>query len=431
MTEHDHAERIMRELDGVMRGDTLLEGDALLDTARTLLDADFNAEIPLALRSPAILTKGQPQMMSRTHRVLRALLAAAAVFVIAGAAILAIPPLRAFAQDILRQIGIIKVTDGPTDYERAQRPIPALDLARASGEWHPISTEEIETNINWRAVFEAIPPGFERLEYGEMTDYELMLGFNGFRLYRNGESEPALTMHELYRLSPYGPIDYETGGAQTEQVDIDGIPGTWISGFDEHPELDVQLLIWEADWHLSSGDQLTLILQGRGATKAEMLGIAHALTIRTIESIPLNQRRPFISSDRTPQNVANQLGFDVAVLPTRTYYPSEIFNVYQGEDFAQVDSTSSGLVMQQVKVYDASLVNPSAWQYNVGSTPVEDVEVNGNTGVWIEGLPTFPEAKQNILLWEQDGFSFVLGSNRHSKEAMIEVAESITFVGPE
>ena len=115
MTEHDHAEKIMRDLDSVMRGDTPLEDDALLDTARTLLDADFNAEIPLALLHPAALTKGQPKMMSRTYRTLRALLATAAVFVIAGAAVLTVPPLRALAQDILRQIGIIKVTDGPTD----------------------------------------------------------------------------------------------------------------------------------------------------------------------------------------------------------------------------------------------------------------------------------------------------------------------------
>src|SRR5690606_33035654 len=113
-----------------------------------------------------------------------------------------------------------------------------------------------------------------------------------------GETEPTLTMKELYRLYPHGPIDYETGGAQTEQVDIDGIPGTWISGFNEHPELDVQLLIWEANWHVLAGDQVILILQGHGATRAEMLEIAHTLTIRTIESIPLDQRGPFIPSDR-------------------------------------------------------------------------------------------------------------------------------------
>src|SRR5690606_28128681 len=120
----------------------------------------------------------------------------------------------------------------------------------------------------------------------------------------------------------------------------------------------------------------------------------------------------------------------IAVLPTRTYSPPQIVNVYQGEDFAQVDSTSSGLIMQQVKVYNASLVNPGVWQYDVGSTPVEDVEVNGHAGVWIEGLPSFIEPTRNILLWEQDGFSFVLSSNKLSKEAMIEAAESITFVGP-
>lgn len=61
------------------------------------------------------------------------------------------------------------------------------------------------------------------------------------------------------------------------------------------------------------------------------------------------------------------------------------------------------------------------WMFITENTPVEDVTVRGQPGVWVEGRA----GKTHMLLWEQDGFTFMLQSNSLTQAEMLVVAESV------
>lgn len=443
MTEHDRTERLMRDLDGVIRGDTPLEDDALLDTARTLLDADFSAEIPLALMRPAAFTKGQPQMMSRTHRTLRALMAAAAVFIIAGAAVLTIPPLRALAQDILRQIGIVTVTDAPTFYELAQRSIPAIDLVkRDNALWRPASPEAVESDVLWIARLEPMPETFRVVEYGYEPYPDHRVDFRVNKYSRVGSSTATFSLNQMYRWWWTGKIDYSVGGAQTEEVRIDGIRvGVWVTGFSDYPELDVQLLIWRQPY-LQNWNALTVWLKGTGLSKEQMIEIAKSVEVPDPREMIANTD----PSDRrgvSPAQLAAEVGFNIAVpLYVSEWSGTGFHNIWHsGDDFVDIESSyslrSKTFSLRQIKVINPALVDESTWRIDMGDTPVEDVTVNGSPGIWISNRQFTPNTIQSILIWEQNGSTLQLSTARTSsvsgltREDMLNIAESIIFIGPE
>ena len=57
--------------------------------------------------------------------------------------------------------------------------------------------------------------------------------------------------------------------------------------------------------------------------------------------------------------------------------------------------------------------------------------MNSNPGVWIDGIKSFGNSQQDLLLWEQDGFTFSLsGNGALTRDDTIRAAESIEYVWP-
>lgn len=439
MNEQERAENFMRDVDALLRGETPTVADAddhtLLGLARDLLAADFSAETRLDLLRPRLARptlKGL--IMSPRYRYVRWFVTTAALFTLIVAIILTVPPLRAIAQDILRQIGIIKVTDAPTDYEVSQQPIIVIDLVRLidEGDWYPTTSDQVATESIWVAMIEGAPAGFDTVNYGFATRPNDHLGFPFAKHTQSGGTGKEVSFGQISRVFRSGPIDYETGGAITEEVTMNGKKAVWVSGFREYRDLDVQMLIWEEKVFETRND-LMLVLQGRGVTKEEMLEIARAVTLRDPNSI-ISESDNYDWSSYTPRQVADKVGFDVAIIREHP----ENFRLISRYVFDNPRATqivthyafgSQELSFHQIKVNDANVMENGGWEFNVGDSPVEDVTVNGNPGVWIEGVPGYANTVRDSLIWEQDGFSYHLQGRGVSRQDLFAAAQSLKYVG--
>ncbi len=95
----------------------------------------------------------------------------------------------------------------------------------------------------------------------------------------------------------------------------------------------------------------------------------------------------------------------------------------------------AGIIALQ-QIFDAS--GTYSWEMNVGDVPVVNVSVNGQPGVWLEQIPVIPVEDENgqwdyerwnRLIWEVDGFTFIIQTNMPSDllplEEVIRIAESL------
>jgi len=95
----------------------------------------------------------------------------------------------------------------------------------------------------------------------------------------------------------------------------------------------------------------------------------------------------------------------------------------------------AGIIALQ-QIFDAS--GTYSWEMNVGDVPVVNVSVNGQPGVWLEQIPVIPVEDENgqwdyerwnRLIWEADGFTFIIQTNMPSDllplEEVIRIAESL------
>jgi hypothetical protein len=76
----------------------------------------------------------------------------------------------------------------------------------------------------------------------------------------------------------------------------------------------------------------------------------------------------------------------------------------------------------------------NAQEFWVGGTHVSDINVRGQQGVWIEGISIgIPSSqvgqtdfvKQNALLWEENGFIFLVTTDTLDRDVLIAVAENL------
>jgi len=95
----------------------------------------------------------------------------------------------------------------------------------------------------------------------------------------------------------------------------------------------------------------------------------------------------------------------------------------------------AGIIALQ-QIFDAS--GTYSWEMNVGDVPVVNVSVNSQPGVWLEQIPVIPVEDENgqwdyerwnRLIWEADGFTFIIQTNMPSDllplEEVIRIAESL------
>lgn len=99
-----------------------------------------------------------------------------------------------------------------------------------------------------------------------------------------------------------------------------------------------------------------------------------------------------------------------------------------------------GLQMAGIIAIDQTrlLENADPWEKGIGDIPLVEVTIHGKQGVWIEQIPVYPfqnedgewdYARWNQLIWEEDGYNFVLQTNMPSDllslSEMLKIAESL------
>lgn len=438
MNEQERAEQFTHDADTLLRGETPSSADAddraLLGLARDLLAADFSAETRLDLLRPNLAKptlKGL--IMSPRYRYVRWFVTSAALFTLIVAIILTVPPLRAIAQDILRQIGIYNVTDAPTDAEIAMQPVPSIDLAIADEDTVliPLTTgqldAEIATNSSfWRAKLPIIPAGYEVVDYHFVIYEPSSFGYSQTRYTRKDNPDSWFSFQQMAKAPELYPIEYDSGGAQIEEIVVGDSPAVFISGYAEYPEHDIRMLIWEQDYR-------RMWLIATDLDKERLISMAESVVLRAPENLPDHYDS---AQEGLPAiQIAQEVGFEVAVIqklpPSMSLKSTDVYNDPKYKSTQIVSFYTAGrssLELHQVKLSNANAPAPQAWEVPVGDRPVEDVVINGQPGVFVENIASFANTSSNVLVWEQNGFSMYLRATELTRNEIFRAAESVTFI---
>jgi hypothetical protein len=124
-------------------------------------------------------------------------------------------------------------------------------------------------------------------------------------------------------------------------------------------------------------------------------------------------------------------------------------DVYHSAQSTTVDSSyrkelnpplHNGEQMSGIIVIDQTLMKDGAdpWIMETGETPIVDITVRGQDGIWLEQIPIYPFqddqgewvfARWNQLFWSENGFNFVLQTNMPSDllplDELLKIAESL------
>lgn len=99
--------------------------------------------------------------------------------------------------------------------------------------------------------------------------------------------------------------------------------------------------------------------------------------------------------------------------------------------YSEYKNESGDLLTVTQAKYQSGAKGQEFW---VGGTRVSDVDVRGHQGVWIEGISMgIPSSqfgqteivKLNALLWEEDGFTFLVTTDVLSMDAVIDAANGL------
>jgi hypothetical protein len=247
MNEQEQANHFSAWLDHSMPPEAR-DDESLLTLARTLAQVDFSAEsrIRESLRDQLLSRANRNSSRDRGKRSpnpRRTLAAIVAALLLITAAILAFPPLRALAQEVLRQIGLIQLTNAPSSAQLwlTHTPIPALITPLPN-----LELEEARATFG-RAIYTPtyVPAGYvlTRLSASHGSVSSL------YNLVVDGECCRTLWITQLRNggsTSPFG-----VGDAPIVDVTVGDLPGEWVEnapiGADPSSEsgiLPANLLTW-------------------------------------------------------------------------------------------------------------------------------------------------------------------------------------------
>jgi hypothetical protein len=448
MDDHTRARQFNADLDRLMRGETpdAAGRDASLDTARTLLAADYSAQsrIRHLLRRDLIARMdGQPVARLRASR--RRLTTLAGTLAIVILAVLLIPPLRSFAQDIIRQIGQVRITSGPTDAERyvaeqagelptatPNATIPPLTPIPQVFVFRHLTPEQASQEAGFAVyVPDYLPEGFveQSREIWMHTLVSVTTSFYVPGALQSAEDHQnrSITLEQVIFADEY---DFAVGDAPTVELTVNGNPGLWV---EDAPVavfgdalVGLNLLFWAQD---GFNFQLTSRLP-----QDEALKIANSLHAIDYTPTPAPDGVPFelVSQRAASTNVGFVLdwlrhppdGYELlgyTVLPDEPYFSAGV-GVYRASD--STDAAGPYLLTFQ------SRFNTTRTPDTVIGDGAQAVTVRDQPGWWVEGraydtslLPDVDPAAWRFLYWSEGGFEYVLQSNSLGLDALIEVAD--------
>jgi hypothetical protein len=301
MNEQKRAEQFSHEVDRLLAGGSPLGADdgEMLDVAARLAAADLSADtgslredIRQRMMAQNTTRKGWSHTTGdnpmKKNTVTRRLVFAGIALVLVLIASLALPPVRTFAEGILRRIGGITLSDNPTAIQEMEgTPMPTLD---PNAEPLPtiapprqLSAEEAAALAGFPLyVPDMLPAGYE-LAFRDGTGQESGVASITTSYYEQPatrESGFLLLTQAVYPADAEGPLgEWAVGDAPISDVTVRGLPGVFVDGapimgsVDPEGNVETQglnILIWEEEGYTFSLTSNTLSLE-------ELLAIAESM----------------------------------------------------------------------------------------------------------------------------------------------------------
>lgn len=237
------------------------------------LSPEFDAALVSQFQQPV-----KPRQPARIIRLGRIVAASAAVFVLMTLLILTIPPLRALAQDILRQIGVITISNAPTAYDvySTQPTIPpdSTPIPGVTPQIYDMQTLSLEAAAAQTGFAVLVPHSLPARYRLTARDVWHQNGVNSVTtIYHRPQPDDSLSISQtIYDPNePDQSRQFDVGDAAVTDVTVRGLPGL----FAEHvttwpPGAMINMLFWQEG-------EFTFMMQSSLLTLDEILSIADSL----------------------------------------------------------------------------------------------------------------------------------------------------------
>ena len=234
--------------------------------------AAFSAALYQRISKP-MLTPTQPP---RWRRLALALGTASLALVLTLAAM---PPARAWATTVLRQIGVLQLVEEAsprTEAPDTSEPLPTGTPIPADRPARLTTVEQVAAEAGFQPLQPAtLPEGYTLTELGVMEYIDDSLrpdGLGTFLHYTPAASEAFLDVQQS-RFYGDAPREVAIGDVPVVDVTVRGVPGVWLAGLPGvHPGERLNMLLW---WE----DGFAFALQSNVLGLEEVLPIAESLEL--------------------------------------------------------------------------------------------------------------------------------------------------------
>lgn len=432
--------------DDVFDSDLAREMVALCEA--NLPDPVFADQLETRLRA---LHAAQAAPHSAPRRSSRHLTTLAASLALIAALFLALPPLRSFAQEIIRKIGTITITNEPNPAETrlnellSGTPTPTPDFNQET--WSYVLQEKTGAELAAAAGYpvylpDYIPEGYEVIARQAIGSADAAT--SAFTLYRRVETSDFLQVRQTP--STGNSIDewtLQAGTTPVVDVTVRGLPGVWLEDYPITVTKDVQegwtllgqnLLLWE-----EAG--FTFVIASQKLPLDDLLHVAESLT--PVEPPPGVVAEPEMVEEygaMSLEDLSARVGFPVyaptfmpggfTIHARRAYVKDKIAVAALYYDQQYLSSPNgSPIVIYQGKNLPALAITDN------DLTQRQAVTVRGHAGEWIRNVrfELYPASlgtygvQSNVLTWEEDGVTFVIRSRRLTLDMSLRIAESLAL----
>jgi hypothetical protein len=433
---------------------------ALADMAQRLRDADFSASrlIRYELRQELLrrinareASASQPVRPTRTLSARRKLAYAVVMLGLLALIVWSVPPLRSFAQDVIRTVGKISITDKPTWVEQQNEmlaqgtPLPTFTPVTPNSSRSPrlLSLEEASQEAGFQALAPGyVPSGYALSEQAVFTD--------------DDETQVSIFYDDEAMVSKPGPVgpngrdfliiqemrwregaeasDWSVGSAHVTDVTVRDQPGIWVEGMVSTVRTDQITISAPGNMLLWEENGLTIVIQTHSLPLDEMLKVAESLSAHPEEVAAQYQA----TAEAAAAQISAQAGYPI-------YQPEQLPAGYRIESCQA--ATDHGLTLVRtryrksnrsdtVDVVQIPLDHPSVghlWALRDAGR-ARHATINGAPAFWVSLLPSLswlelpPDldlTTRGALIWQMDGYLFMIQSESLPLDTLLQMGGSM------
>lgn len=258
----------------------------LLTVAQTLSTADFSHESHIK-QSLYSRLRANHAHSTRSDYWQRRFVTATFSIVVLMAVVFTVPPLRALAQEVIKRLQTLALTNAPSYVESFLMATPTIDPANPPVYQMDLPLQDAIAKAGFTPLLPTYMPEGYSLEGYRSNDGQFTASFQP----TNETYEQCCAVLSLMQIAnpPTDSAPFPMGDVLIEDVTVRGVPGLWVEDShtgmtpDENGNLQIMptsILTWEADGYLfwmSSYDSQT----NQPLSQVEMMNVANGLQLPT------------------------------------------------------------------------------------------------------------------------------------------------------